>query len=294
MKKVMRCIYEAENDEIGWKYFNMNSRYLILYSEERLGVLHLNKIHDDYPEITTLNLKIDCEQLGHKIIRVQPGENEELVAIVVQRSEENFTVLAWDLSLDYELSSFDVEAPFIVQLDHDGNAYVIHKGTVSFASENCSLNVFSFDDEDLRKLYEKDLKNRSNRMEFGYLSLSRGHRVDGKNHNWVLFDDYLALPFSYMSFVIKDKIERKRDRFKVFDPEPYTYLFNRSTAFIDGLFVRDDEDQLSYVLRNLKRLDQKYLGLLVYYKVLDSGEQDRKELKKAWKSLVAQINVKEK
>ena len=28
---------------------------------------------------------------------------------------------------------------------------------------------------------------------------------DGKNNNWILMDGYLALPFSYMTFVIIEK-----------------------------------------------------------------------------------------
>ena len=52
-----------------------------------------------------------------------------------------------------------------------------------------------------------------------------GHRVDGKNHNWLVFDEYLSLSFSYLSFVIKDKIESgTQTNVKHFDLEPYNYL----------------------------------------------------------------------
>lgn len=42
-----------------------------------------------------------------------------------------------------------------------------------------------------------------------------------------------------MTFVIKDKIEIKDElqEGNVFDPEPYYYIFNRSTSFMDGNFV---------------------------------------------------------
>lgn len=48
------------------------------------------------------------------------------------------------------------------------------------------------------------------------------------------------MPFSFMNFVIKDKIEIKDPLVKnnIFDPTPYNYLFNNSTAFLDGSFVR--------------------------------------------------------
>jgi hypothetical protein len=36
----------------------------------------------------------------------------------------------------------------------------------------------------------------------------KGHRVDSKNHNWIVLGEFLSLSFSYMTFVIKDKIEK--------------------------------------------------------------------------------------
>jgi hypothetical protein len=71
-----------------------------------------------------------------------------------------------------------------------------------------------------------------------------GHRVDGNNHNWLIFEEYLSLPFSYMTFVIKDKIEQE-DACMVgnhFDPVPYNYVFNKNTAFTEGEFVTADHE----------------------------------------------------
>ena len=39
------------------------------------------------------------------------------------------------------------------------------------------------------------------------ISYHQGHRFDSKNHNWFIFQKYIHLPFSYMTFVIKNKIE---------------------------------------------------------------------------------------
>jgi hypothetical protein len=43
---------------------------------------------------------------------------------------------------------------------------------------------------------------------------AKGLRFDGYNFNWILFDNYLAIPFSYMSFMIRDKIEKLSDDVK--------------------------------------------------------------------------------
>ena len=45
-----------------------------------------------------------------------------------------------------------------------------------------------------------------------------------------------------MSFVIKEKIENKdpEQENNEFDIDPYNYIFNKSTSFIDGTFIFDD------------------------------------------------------
>jgi len=86
----------------------------------------------------------------------------------------------------------------------------------------------------------------------------------------MIFNEYINLSFSYMTFLIKQKIEDDDpDQFgNVFDPVPFNYLFNRSTAFIDSQFVRDDHEQLEIILKNLYELDPEYLNLLAYTQVI--------------------------
>ena len=91
--------------------------------------------------------------------------------------------------------------------------------------------------------------------------------MDAKNHNWMLLEEYLAIPFSYMTFVIKDFIETSSDESRegyLFDSEPYNYLLNKSTSFLDGNFVRMDPAQLQTVLQNFEKLDPQLLDLLHY------------------------------
>jgi len=55
-----------------------------------------------------------------------------------------------------------------------------------------------------------------------------------------------------MSFVIKEKIESKDENLKgnIFDIEPYNYLFNQSTAFMDGEFVVTEPREVQNVLQH--------------------------------------------
>jgi len=39
-------------------------------------------------------------------------------------------------------------------------------------------------------------------------------------------------------------------KLNMFDPEPYNYLFNKSTSFLDGNFVSTNHEELERVLEN--------------------------------------------
>ena len=98
------------------------------------------------------------------------------------------------------------------------------------------------------------------------LSNKRGHRFDFKNHNWLIYREYISLPFSYLTFMIKSKIEKNDPCLKTnyFDPVPYDYIFNKGTSFTDGDFVKKDSKQLERVLKNFEEIDPAMLELLIY------------------------------
>ena len=129
----------------------------------------------------------------------------------------------------------------------------MHGGQVGFLREFCLLNTYDYDQQDLEQAFEDDSQFQADMTEALSLGISKGFKFDGKNHNFLIFDEYLSLSYSYMTFVIKDKIER-RDRCmecNIFDSEPYNYLFNRSTSFMDSQFTKKDPDELKYVLEHL-------------------------------------------
>ena len=82
---------------------------------------------------------------------------------------------------------------------------------------------------------------------------SKGHCFDDKNHNWMILMEFLCLPFSFLTFAILEKIENREPNENVFDPEPYNYVFNRSTSFLDGWFVQHDHLHLNHVLSELEK-----------------------------------------
>lgn len=94
------------------------------------------------------------------------------------------------------------------------------------------------------------------------LGSERGVRMDSKNHNWMILEEYLAIPFSYMSFVIKNYLEcvpREHRSHFMFDPEAYNYLLNKSNSFLDGNFVKTDPIELNDILQSFVQLDRNML-----------------------------------
>lgn len=57
-------------------------------------------------------------------------------------------------------------------------------------------------------MFELDYDNVENQVDSGIFGVSKGNRFDGKNHHCLLFDGYMSLSYSYMSFVIKAAIEK--------------------------------------------------------------------------------------
>ena len=81
----------------------------------------------------------------------------------------------------------------------------------------------------------------------------------------MIFEEYLSLSFSYMTFVILDNIENRDKRFdNYFDPKPYNYICYRSTSFMDGNFVSKDHSQLKDVLCEFEKIDPNLLEIIHY------------------------------
>jgi hypothetical protein len=90
-----------------------------------------------------------------------------------------------------------VQNRYEILWDKNGYPYIAQDKEVIFTNERTTIKAFDFQDFD-------DLESSNSNAELGN---HKGYRVDGKNHNWLIFREYISLPFSYMSFVIKSKIE---------------------------------------------------------------------------------------
>jgi hypothetical protein len=137
---------------------------------------------------------------------------------------------------------------------------------VSLCNQKTIMTAFDYDTKDLERMHMFDDNNAEAQVDSGIFGISKGSRFDHKNHHWLLFDDYISLSFSYMSFIIKDKLERSEGHIvkHIFDPEAYNYLFNKRTSFMDSEFTRVDTTEMPYVLESLEKKGQAFLGILNY------------------------------
>lgn len=169
-----------------------------------------------------------------------------------------------------ENEGYDVQGPHEIIWDEKGNFYIAHS-TDKVIFTHMNGNMPSYKIQDLQ-----DLK-RENNSQF---RLCNGVKVDGKNHNWLIFKQYICLGFSYMSFVIKDKIEKGNpfDFDFIFDKDGYDYIFNKSTSFLDGIFVRFNHIELDFVIKNLEKIDVDYLEILNYIQDVEYCECQKSNL----------------
>lgn len=88
----------------------------------------------------------------------------------------------------------------------------------------------------------------------------------------------MALSFSYMSFVIKDMIERKDPcmQYNEFDFEPYNYLFNKRTSFTDDCALLHP-DELKEVLDQLNSKGIEMLSILNYTRPIEEDPDESKK-----------------
>ena len=101
-------------------------------------------------------------------------------------------IVVWDLINDCELSSIDVGKKNTIFYDALGNAYVAENKTVLLCQQDVRLQSYDV---------EKVTKYGKNNIEFGYY---KGHRFDAKYHNWIVFNEFISLSYSFMTFVIRD------------------------------------------------------------------------------------------
>jgi hypothetical protein len=111
---------------------------------------------------------------------------------VIEQSGGFDSIYTWFTKENAEAEAYDVHGEWEILWDKAGNLYIVNDDRVILNNQRCAIKAFDF-----------ELPKKTKQL----LSNARGHRFDFKNHNWLIFGRYISLPFSYLTFVIRDKIE---------------------------------------------------------------------------------------
>lgn len=176
--------------------FFINTRYLIMSDENLILYVDLTKEVND-ESMKVLDFSIDKDDKETWIKGVKYGIDENRIAIIVHISKEVDTIYLWEIDENVEFGSYDVGKIYEIIWDNYGNLQIVTPDYVVFAQQKVRIKAFDINLKDLNKNFN-DFFEENELM---------GVRFDGKNHNWLIIGEYLQLPFSYMTFVIKDKIE---------------------------------------------------------------------------------------
>jgi hypothetical protein len=78
----------------------------------------------------------------------------------------------------------------------------------------------------------KKINANKNKKHNSYFDYYKGHRVDEVNHNWILFNEYISLSFSFMTLVIRDKFQIEETY------EDENYMFDQEEDYNRGRMIR--------------------------------------------------------
>ena len=221
--------------------FILNRKYLFVWNNREIEYFVLGEPFNEHTK-KQLSFSISPDAVGTKIVDIRCGSNPVNIVIIVEYNPGGYgvgsekcidTVIWWNMDTDLEEESNEIRDDYLVLWGSAGNPYIITSKKVYFIKQRCAITAFDYEGA-----IEAFKENNSS------LSVHKGHRVDGNNHNWLIFEEYLSLPFDYMTFVIKDKIENEDDCVKdnIFDPVPYNYVYNKAASFTEGDFVTNDHE----------------------------------------------------
>ena len=195
---------------------------------------------------------MDPDEKLQYISRIRCGSSPDTIMIVVQLSDDKSCYLQWNMVGDHEEDSFERENYAKIIFDQQGLPYIASEAGITICEQGVLLK--SYDVE--------NLQTTSKHLHFMFY---KGHRFDHKNHNWILFSEYLSLSFSFMSLVIRGKNQNEENVEDQFDLTQYNFNINRMTFLTCDNFVCQNHDKLEVILNKLQKLDKDLLQQLHYY-----------------------------
>lgn len=124
---------------------------------------------------------------------------------------------------DTEWRSFEVDKVHQIVKSKDEGFLILNKDYTIFPEQNCVLKCYNLKEE-----WDEICKR-------GVIPYSQGYRFDSHNHNWIFMKEFVNYSFSYMTFVIQEKILKMDSKESIetdllfhdgFDIEAFNYILD--------------------------------------------------------------------
>lgn len=247
--------------------FQFNMEYLLMYNKHNIYFYPLKYVpSEDTKEKVDLDIQVGDQTFKdeygtQQIDNIYFGNDQDEITIIIDSDGKNDILFTWDLDTNTENEGYDLGKNYELIYGGHGSLYIVDDGLVYFTNQGSANKAFGVERNDITDSFSRKIR-------------FKGVRFDGKNHNWLIIREYMILPFSYMTFVIKDNIEKNdpMQEGNIFDPEPYNYLFNKSSCFIHSPDISNNPNTLAMILENFERTDPELLELLLYIQPLVKKE----------------------
>jgi len=155
------------------------------------------------------------------------------------------SIIIWHNDINREEASFDATLNAIVMFNTDGNEYVIDEKQVI----DCKHEVFiySFNVDQLK-------------LSWKYPFATDGHKIN-YNCDGILSDNSLALPFSFLTFIIRERNAVNELTDETFSVEGYLFRIGGANCFHQ---YADNYSSLRVCINGLSEANQDYLSMLLH------------------------------
>ena len=185
----------------------------------------------------------------------QPKGAQETLYFCIRQTENRYSMVLWDIKLNCEITCFESSPKSKIIYDHMGSSYVLDNDIVLVSDQCVKLKSFDF---------QLDEKTES-QLAF---PINRGCHFDHENHNFLLINDFISLSFSFMTLVIRDKLQmmnKDEGMQQKMDNEMFRFNINKRSFLTCDNFVNLQYEKLEKSLKYLAENDRDMLDLLHYY-----------------------------
>ena len=160
----------------------------------KVWYIDTNAIQDGYA-FKEVGLLVSPNETQTQIQKVRTGSDSSQIAILVRQSANSDCVITWDLQKNIELESFDLGLEGKIFWDYNGKCYITEGEKVYLTEQGVALLCYNVENI-----------NQEGAVKPKFAGYHYGHRFDGDEHSWLYLNEFIALSYSYMTFVIKNKI----------------------------------------------------------------------------------------